>query len=194
MNFFTDFANSQRDTYTWNEKMGSSLDQFVNGSLAFFFGYSYHLPIIRGRAPQLNFSVMPMIQLSSDEADFKNVANYSLQTVTAKSRHPGEAWALINYMTHSSANGDYLSATKRPTALRSYISQQKDDNDLKPFVGQLLVAKNWYHGRNYSAAVKALADLFHEWLNPPANLNQDRADKWRSDLLNRTGSRINQTL
>jgi len=194
MNFYTDFANPTRDTYSWNEDMGNALDQFINGSLGFFFGYSYHLPIIRGRAPQLNFGIMPMLQLSTDAAEAKNTANYSLQTVVAKSKHPSEAWALINYLAHSQITGDYLEATKRPTALRSYVSKQRENLDLLPFVDQILVAKNWYRGRNYDAALKALGGLFHDWINPPANLDNRKIDQWRQDTLNRAANVVNQTI
>ena len=192
--FYTDFANSTRDTYSWNEDMGNALDQFVNGSLGFFFGYSYHLPIIRGRAPQLNFGILPMLQLSSDVSDAKNAANYSIETVVGKSAHPSEAWALINYLAHSQANGTYLEKTNRPTALRAYISRQNESLDLQPFMTQILVAKNWYHGRNYEAAVRAVSDLCHDWLNPPANLADKKIDQYRQDLLNIAANKINQTL
>ncbi len=194
LNFYTDFANPKRDTYSWNEDLGNALDQFVNGSLGFFFGYSYHLPIIRGRAPQLNFGILPMLQLSSDVGEAKNVANYSIETVVAKSAHPAESWALINYLTRSQANGSYLDITKRPTAMRAYIAKQSGLLDLQPFMAQILVAKNWYHGRNYDAAARALKDLFHDWLNPPANMEDKKIDQYRQDLLNIAANKINQTL
>jgi multiple sugar transport system substrate-binding protein len=36
MNFYTDFANPTRDTYTWNDSMENALDAFVKGKVAFF--------------------------------------------------------------------------------------------------------------------------------------------------------------
>ncbi|MFA7654284.1 MAG: extracellular solute-binding protein [Candidatus Magasanikbacteria bacterium] len=194
LSFYTDFANPTRDTYSWNESMSPALDQFVNGSVGFFFGYSYHLPVIRGRAPQLNFGILPMLQLSTDAILAKNVANYSVQTVVAKSKDQNEAWAFINYLTRSQANGEYLEKTKRPAALRAYIAKQKTNSDLQPFVDQILVASNWYRGRNYASAQQALKDLLHDWLNPPANLEERKANQWRQDLLNIAANKINQTL
>ena len=89
MNFYTDFANSSRDTYTWSEDFGNALDRFVNGSVAFFFGYSYHYPVVKARAPQLNFEVLPMLQLNPDKPI--NVASYWIQGVTDKSKYKDES-------------------------------------------------------------------------------------------------------
>ncbi len=190
MNFYTDFANSSRDTYTWNEDMEMSLDQFINGSLAFFFGYSYHYPVIKARAPQLNVAVLPMLQLNPEQP--VNTANYWVQTVTDKSKHKNEAWALINYLTHSSATKDYLEKSGRPAALRAYIAGQLDNTDLYPFVSQVLVSDSWYKGKDYDTSVKALSDMAHEWLLPPPQNEQEL--QWKQEILNRAAAKINQTL
>ena len=190
MNFYTDFANSSRDTYTWNEDMAMSLDKFINGSVAFFFGYSYHLPVIKSRAPQLNMAVLPMLQLNPEQP--VNVANYWVQTVTDKSKHKNEAWGLVNFLAHSKATKDYLDKSGRPSALRAYIAGQLDNTELQPFVSQALVSESWYKGKDYDAAVKALADMTHEWLLPPPQVGQELS--WRQEVLNRAAAKINQTL
>lgn len=115
MNFYTDFANPSRDTYTWNQDMAMSLDKFISGSLAFFFGYSYHYPVIKSRAPQLNMAVLPMLQLNPEQP--VNVANYWVQAVTDKSKYKNEAWALLNYLAHSKVTKDYLDQSGRPAGL-----------------------------------------------------------------------------
>ncbi len=190
LNFYTDFANPNRDTYSWNEQMGNALDSFVSGRTAFFFGYSYHLPIIQSRAPQLNFRVLPLFQLNQDQP--VNAANYWMQTVVAKSKHPNEAWGLVNFLTHSKATQEYLDKTGRPTAIRSYIPAQREKKELKPFVDSLLVAESWYRGSNYEAASRAVNDMIHDWLQDPPN--PDYINQYRQDILDRTAARINQTL
>lgn len=189
MNFYTDFANSERDTYTWNEDMENALDKFVNGSLAFFFGYSYHLPVIKSRAPQLNFSILPMLQLNPEQP--VNVANYWVQAVVEKSKHKNESWGLVNYLTHSKATKEYLDQSNRPSALRAYISGQLENVELYPFASQSLIADSWYKGKDYDVAVKALRDMTHEWLLP-APVGRELEQK--QEVLNRATAKINQTL
>lgn len=190
MDFYTDFANPVKDTYTWNEGMDNALDKFLSGSLAFFFGYSYHLPIIRARAPDLNFDIAVLPQLDPEHP--VNAASYWLQCVTQKSKYQNEAWAFVNYITHSKATKDYLDATGRPTALRTYIAEQSEKPELAPFASQVLVADNWYRGRDYDAASKAVKDMAKEWLAAvPADTDPFT---WRQEILNRGASKVNQTL
>lgn len=189
MNFYTDFANPTRDTYTWNEDMGNALDQFVNGSLAFFFGYSYHYPVIKARAPQLNVAILPMLQLNPEQP--VNVANYWVQTVLDKSKNKNEAWALLNFLAHSKATKDYLDQSGRPSALRTYIAGQLDNTELFPFVSQVLISDSWYKGKDYDTTVKALGDMAHEWLLPPRQ--EGRELEWHQEVLNRAAAKFNQT-
>lgn len=190
MNFYTDFANPTRDTYTWNDSMGNGLDSFIAGKTAFFFGYSFHNAIIKSRAPQLNYDILPLFQLNPDQP--VNAAYYSLETVLSKSKHQNEAWDFIIYLTHSVATKNYLDRTGRPTARRAYISDQQKNLTLSPFVAQLLTATNWYRGSNYDAAAGAVRDLIRDWLVPSPD--PDKIFEYRQNLLNRAVERVNQTL
>jgi len=192
MNFYTDFANPGRDTYSWNNDMGNSLDAFVQGRTAFFFGYSYDNATIQARAPQLNYGIMPMLQLNSEKP--VNAANYWLQTVVGKSKKQNDAWALVNYLTRSQASDEYLTATKRPSARRALIAKQQGDPELAPFVSQILVADSWYRGKDYPTAQNALSAMVDEWLNQPPLEDLNRAASLRQDILNRAVSKINQTM
>lgn len=190
LDFYTDFANPARDTYTWNESLPNALDSFVNGTTAFFFGYSSDYATIKARAPQLNFVVLPMLQLNPDAP--VNVANYALETVPIKSPHQDEAWGLITYLTNSAATKTYLDATHRPTALRQYVAGQQQDLLLAPFIGQALTANNWYHGSNYDAATQAISTMLHNWLLPPPQNTQPL--DWKQQVLDRGAEQVNQTL
>jgi len=190
VNFYTDFANSTRDTYTWNEDMDSALDKFVNGSVGFLFGYSYHYPVIKARAPQLNVEILPLFQLNEDQR--VNSANYWVQAVSQKSQRKNEAWALIDYLTHSEDTKQYLDATNRPTALRAFINAQSEQPELAPFVSQTLVSDNWYKGKDYQTASRAISTMLREWLQTPPD--PDKEIEWRQEILNRAAARVNQTL
>ncbi len=190
MDFYTDFANPTRDTYTWSADQGDALDAFVNGKVGFYFGYSYDFPVMRARAPQFEFHVLPLFQLNPDNQ--VNVANYWIQTVLAKSKNKNEAWNLVDFLTHSKAVKDYLDQTGRPTALRTYIADQKTKPDLAPFVDQILTAENWYQGRDYVGAQKAIQDMIDEWIVPQAT--PEATNVWRSQVLDRGVQKINQTL
>ncbi|MDD5340933.1 MAG: extracellular solute-binding protein [Patescibacteria group bacterium] len=159
LNFYTSFASPANQAYTWNSKMSESLQSFENGKTAFFFGYAYQIPTLKTQAPKLNFQIAPIPQIGNP----LNFANYWVSTVSKKSQHPNEAWDFILYIAANENNTkQYLSRAHLPTALRSLISSQIDDQELSPFVNQILTAKSWYKGKNEQAAEQIFKDMINQ--------------------------------
>ncbi len=167
--FYTDFANPTKEVYTWNSSMPSSLDAFVNGQTAMFLGYSYHLPILRTLAPKLNIGIAPLPQISSsvgtDAVQKVGYANYWAEAVSKDSLNKDYAWSFILFATDKANVGSYLAEAKKPTALRSLIDGQLNDEDIGVFAEQLLTAKTWYRGKNVDAAMKAMNQLIDDTMN-----------------------------
>jgi len=158
LSFYTDFANPAKEIYTWNEEMPNSLEAFISGEVAFFFGYSYHIPILKARAPKLNWAITKMPQIEGSPREI-NYANYWVEVVSKKSQHINEAWDFIQFATKAENALKYLKATGKPTALRSLIPQQLEEIELNPFASQVLTAKSWYRGQNAIAAEKAFNEM-----------------------------------
>ncbi len=161
--FYSDFANPGKEVYTWNAQMPGSLEAFVSGKTAFFLGYSYHLPLIKARAPKLNVEVSPAPQIEGNPS--VNYANFFVETVSRKSKNPAFAWDFINFATSARQVGSYLENAKKPTALRALVAPQSEDLDIGIFVSEVLTARSWYRGMNAPAAEEALLgmiDAMHE--------------------------------
>jgi len=158
LNFYTSFASPAKQVYTWNERMQNSLQAFMSGETAFFFGYSYHIPLIEAQAQKLNFEVteVPKGRINV------NYANYWVETVMTKSTHQDEAWDFIIFMaTNKKANKSYLTASRKPTALLENIEEQSTDLRLAAFANQVLTAKSWYKGTN----AKVFESTFNEMIS-----------------------------
>lgn len=166
--FYTDFANPVKEVYTWNDTMPSSLEAFAGGRTAMFLGYSYHLPLIRARAPKLEVGIAPIPQIGEEV----NFANYWVNAVSKKSEHPDEAWDFVQFMAAQDQAKTYLDATKRPTALRALVSAQREDLDVGVFAAQALTAKSWYKGLDAAAMETAFKDLIRDVLANPSNPQQ----------------------
>ncbi len=163
--FYTDFANPTKEVYTWNDTMPSSLDAFVNGQTAMFLGYSYHLPIIRTLAPKLNVAVSALPQISTGDATQQvNYGNYWAEGVSKDSKQQDYAWDFILFATDEANVTSFLSDAKKPTALRSLVASQLNDEDLGVFAAQLLTAKTWYRGLDVDAEEKAMNQLIDDFL------------------------------
>ncbi len=173
--FYTDFANPTKEVYTWSDTMPSSLDAFVNGQAAMFLGYSYHLPIIRTLAPKLNMGIaaLPQISSSTTETQQVNYANYWVESVSKSTEYEDYAWDFVLFATGKDNVGSYLTEGKKPTALRSLIDDQLNDEDIGIFAEQLLTAKSWYRGNDADAAEDAIAQLIND-IN--ANTYEDPQD------------------
>jgi ABC-type glycerol-3-phosphate transport system substrate-binding protein len=68
LQFFTDFANPAKTSYTWNKVLPASQDAFVAGDLAIYIGYSSDYKTIISRNPNLNFGVALMPQVKGNGA------------------------------------------------------------------------------------------------------------------------------
>lgn len=147
LRFYNDFADPVKEVYSWNTDFPNSIDAFASGQVAIIFAYSYHLPIIKSKAPKLNFLIAPLPQIEGSISPI-NFANYWVEVVSKKSKYKNEAWNFIQYMTRAEQAKTYLDKTKKPTALRSLISEQKKDLDLEVFADQVLTARSWYKGKN----------------------------------------------
>src|SRR3989344_5031497 len=73
LRYYTDFANPNVRTYTWNNAQPYSIDAFVNGQVAMMFNYSHQANVLNQKATRLNYTVAPMPQISA--TDIKNYAN-----------------------------------------------------------------------------------------------------------------------
>ncbi|MDD4995081.1 MAG: extracellular solute-binding protein [Patescibacteria group bacterium] len=181
--FYTDFANSGKEVYTWNDDFPNSLDAFSTGQTAFFFGYSYHLSQIRTKAPKLNLGIARLPQLEGNPE--VNYANYWLNSVSAKSKSSNYAWDFVQFAASEANVKAYLDAAKRPTALRSLRDSQLEDVDLSVFASQLLTAKDWYRGKNWAAVEQTFADMIDSQVYGTMELK---------DAINLAVSKVNQTI
>ena len=114
---------------------------FTEGKLAMMFGYAYYLPTIKAKGPKLKFTIAPLPQIENSQQQI-NFANYWVETVLKKSKNTDSAWDFLQFATRAENVKSYLDNTKKPTALRSLIEEQLEDEDVDVFAGQLLTAKS----------------------------------------------------
>jgi len=184
LRFYIDFSNPGKEVYSWNDSLPNSLEMFISGKLAMMFGYSYDLANIKSQAPKLNFSIskLPQIEGSPIEVNF---ANYWVESVSKKSKYPNEAWDFIQFATKEEQVKSYLTKTKKPTALRSLIPTQQEDNELGIFASELLTAKSWYKGKDAIAAETAIGEMINN-----ARQNIDKI----LDAINTGAAKVQQTV
>ncbi len=170
LDFYTKFAKNS-PFYTWNSKMENSIDSFRFGKTAMMINYSYMANRLRETDPKFNFEIAPVPQV--DLENKVNYANYwGLAVVKNKALVPEtpnqiinytnkdrikESWKYIKYVTMGTITNkegqevsptpdptkSYLELTKKPTARKDLIEEQKNDPELGIFAVQALTAKSW---------------------------------------------------
>ncbi|NCF74987.1 MAG: extracellular solute-binding protein [Xanthomonadaceae bacterium] len=163
LNFYLDFASPNSEVYSWNNDLPNSLDLFAQGKVAFFFGYSHDIPLLKSKAPTLDFKVAPAPQVNLSHPI--NYANYWAETVFKGGKHVDEAWNFVLFMNKEGNIKDYLKKTNKPTALRSLIKEQENNLQIKPFVDQVLTADSWHKYRNFNYIEVAFKDMFDQIYN-----------------------------
>jgi multiple sugar transport system substrate-binding protein len=179
--FYTDFANPLKQVYTWNEDMDDSFDVFASGGTAFFFGYSYHHDLIMTANEKMNLGIAPLPQI--DGGKTVNYANYWVETVSKSTDHSDWAWDFIEFAASADRVSSYLNAADKPTALRSLINDQIEDEILSVFAGQTLTAESWYKGDDVAVTEEAILDLIDAYLSGE---DQERALKDAQNKVNQT--------
>jgi len=186
LRFYTDFAKSGMETYSWNSDMQNSLDMFISGNLAIMFDYDYDYATIKTQAPKLNFSVAKLPQIEGNPPTNINFANYWVEVVSKKSSSTNEAWDFVQFITKEEQAKVYLEKTKRPTALRSLVDTQKQDDQVGVFADQVLTAKSWYRGKNVQAAEDAIAEMIDSTIK--------NADQNIQEIINIAAAKVQQTV
>lgn len=159
LRFYADFSDPAKESYSWNDTLPNSLEMFMNGTLGIMFSYSYDLPTIKAQAPKLNFSVAKLPQIEGNPPTNINFANYWIEVVSKKSPYINEAWDFVQFMTKAENVQSYLDNSKKPTALRALVAEQKKNEEIGVFADQVLTAKSWYRGKNSSAAEEAILEM-----------------------------------
>ncbi|MCX6785270.1 MAG: extracellular solute-binding protein [Candidatus Komeilibacteria bacterium] len=183
LEFYTAFANPLNEVYSWNKDQPSSLDAFISGQAAMILGYAYDLPVIKSRSPKLDFGVTALPQVKNAATPI-NYTDYWVETVSHKAKNVAAAWGFLNFANSSAEITKYLTAAKKPAALRQLIAAQTADPVVGIFARQTLTAKRWYQGKDPLKMEEVMQDLITNFpLAPdPLKLLRNAAEKVNATL------------
>ena len=149
-NYYLQFASASSPYYTWNDNVGNSIDNFVQGKTAAIFDYSSALPGIKTKAPFLNYGISTMPQPANATVAV-NYARYNGLAVAKYSANIAAAWNFIIALTTSSTYETiYTKDTGTPPALRTSIASALTDPAMSVFAQQALTARSWHESNSAS--------------------------------------------
>lgn len=153
--YFLSFADSKHKAYSWSADLVPSSDRvlgeveaFLSGKVSAIFAYSDLYPRletefknVKSRAKNVisldDIAVMPVPQFAENEADYKVFSNYYGLAVSRNSKNSKVAWDFIQFAASQENARSYHKNTKKPTARRDLVEEQKKEPITDIFISQL---------------------------------------------------------
>ena len=141
LNFYTSFALGNANV--WDSTLDPSLLAFTKGNLAMYFGYSWDYFAIKAANPNLNFQVVPVPQLPSNNV---NLASYWAEGVSVKSKYQKEALLFIKFLADKDTQEKLYSEQAKTRAFGELYARVdladklKDNPYVYPFIQQAKTA------------------------------------------------------
>lgn len=157
--FYTSFADPSQQVYTWNDKQLYSIDAFFSGKTAMMFNYAYNIPVIKAKAPYLNFGVASLPFKEGDFSRRASIANYWGVGVSSASKEQDLAWDFLKFLTSAEQYPSYIASTSRLSARVDALEKQKDDPLLRPFIDQ-----SSFMVTPYQQDERKMQDIFDEMI------------------------------
>ncbi|MFA6521720.1 MAG: extracellular solute-binding protein [Candidatus Gracilibacteria bacterium] len=158
--YFMSFGASNEKNFSWNTDLAvagqpaGEVEAFLSGKVASILAYSDLYPRLENELKNVksrtssavemkNIAVTPVPQMSAKEAEYRVWANYYGLAVSRVSKNPAQAWNFVQFATTTDSAKVYHQKTKKPTARRDLIEEQKKEPITDVFVSQLGYASSY---------------------------------------------------
>src|SRR3989344_8762493 len=100
VNFYTEFSNPAKPSYSWNRSLPASYNYFLGGDLALYFGFASEIASLQLKNPNLNFDVgkVPASRESSEEGLDVVYGRFYALAITKSSKNPNVAFAAASVL------------------------------------------------------------------------------------------------
>ncbi len=147
VDFFTQFSDPNKETYTWNRSFTNARDQFINEELAIYFGYASELPIIASKNPNLNFDVTKVPQATDARAEV-TFGEMQAVAVVKSSKNFQTAFKVASDLTGpdllSKLIGALIQTSPVAPARRDMLSKAPENLYGPTLYNSAVISRGWY--------------------------------------------------
>jgi len=142
LEFFTSFSNPVKKEYSWNRSLTSSLNAFVNGDLALYFGFASEFLNIKEKNPNLNFDVAVLPQISGAKIynTFGNMLGFAIMK---NSLDPAGTFTVLSNLTSAEAVPFWSNLFNISSARRDILGQVDKSAAKTVFNQSAIMSKGW---------------------------------------------------
>ena len=142
LNFYLEFSNPRKITYSWNRSLPSSFDMFTAGDLAMYFGFASEYQILKKKNPNLNFDVanMPQTRDTGKNVTFGRMLGLSVMKQT---QNPKAAFRAIIMLTDVDFVKPLAERLQLVPARRDLLAQTPPGEFMPLFYRAAIMGKAW---------------------------------------------------
>jgi multiple sugar transport system substrate-binding protein len=128
LNFYTQFADPSKLSYTWNNSLADSQESFLANNVALYLGYGSEAQFLTSANPNLDFAVAPLPQPATAQTKTTYGLIYALM-IPRGTRNPSGAYAVAATLSGSAEQTAASAATGlAPTNLNALATLPADPN------------------------------------------------------------------
>ena len=142
LDFYTEFSDPLKNTYSWNRSLQNSKDAFSAETLAFYFGYASELQSLLNKNPNENFAVAPMPQFRNSNTKITSAIVTGI-AVSSFSKNFNSAFTVASLMSTSDFAAQYAKATGTVPVRRDLLAVKPTDEYSPVFYDSALYGKSW---------------------------------------------------
>ncbi len=142
LKFYTDFADPNKDVYSWNKSFPNSDNAFSREDLAFYFGFASELLSLINRNPNQNLGVAPLPQIKN--SNFKLTgAQVTGIALLSSSKNFNTAFLAASLMATGDFASKFATAFGVAPARRDLLKTKPVDSYSPIFYDSALYARSW---------------------------------------------------
>ncbi|MFW5871708.1 MAG: extracellular solute-binding protein [bacterium] len=122
INFFTQFSDPTKNTYTWNRSLPQADEMFLSGDLAFYIGFASERNSLVERNPNLNFGITQLPQSRSSQEKHTGGKMYFLGILN-RSENIGAAYDTFIKMTNPENMSFVYDLINLPSVRRDLLAE-----------------------------------------------------------------------
>ncbi len=142
LNFYTEFSNPAKPSYSWNRSLPSSFNYFLGGDLAIYFGLASEIGSIQSKNPNLNFDIAPM-PLSRESTETSVFGRFYGLAITKTSKNPNAAYNVASFLTSKEGSASFAEVLNLPPVRRDLLGERPTGAYLSVFYDSAIRARGW---------------------------------------------------
>lgn len=142
VNFYTEFGNPSKTSYSWNRSLPNSTNYFLGGDLALYFGFASEIGNLQLKNPNLNFDVAD-VPISREGGVNVSFASFNALAIAKSSKVASAAFSVIAVLSGTDGATAFSKTLKLPPARRNLLSQRQMNAYESVFYDSAIRSKAW---------------------------------------------------